>query len=151
MSPYGIHRHPSLSKNLRDDLEKGRSKKCSFANIFLSNPFTYQKNYHLPEPFWQTDLFAAPNGRKRFVKAILHPCSYKEECLLCRQIKKDKLDHFLTDCPRLSELRKELHLKLKLYNFPLENIPLKNELLRLALEKKAWRNSLTNFLIDADF
>ena len=66
-----------ISKNLREDLEKGRPKKCSFAKIFLHNPFAYQKNYHLPEPFCQPDLFETPNGRKRFVKGLLHPCSYK--------------------------------------------------------------------------
>ena len=140
-----------ISKNLREDLEKGRSKKCSFANIFLRNPFAYQKNYHLPEPFCQPDQFATPNGRKRFVKAILHPCSYKEECLLCRQIYTDKLYHFLTECPRLSKPRKQLHLKLELYNFPLEKLLLNDKLLGLALEKNAWRNSLTKFLIETDF
>ena len=130
----------------KGDLKSVASRIYSYATLFA-----YQKNYHLPEPFCQPDQFATPNGRKRFVKAILHPCSYKEECLLCRQIYTDKLYHFLTECPRLSKPRKQLHLKLELYNFPLEKLLLNDKLLGLALEKNAWRNSLTKFLIETDF
>ena len=140
------------SQNLRKDLEVGRSKSCSFASIYLSNPFIYQKKYQLVDPFPQPNCFTTPNGRKRIVKALLHPCSYSEDCLLCRQTYTDKLDHLLTTCPRISDNRKELNLRLSLYNYPLDHFPLKKtEFLKLALKKKVWRNCLTKFLVDTNY
>ena len=36
-----------LTANLRNDLRLGRAHTCSYSTIFLSNPFVYQKNYHI--------------------------------------------------------------------------------------------------------
>ena len=46
-----------ISHNLRTDLETGRSKGSSFTSLFLINPFNYQKNYHLVDPFTQPNCF----------------------------------------------------------------------------------------------
>ena len=112
-----------ISANLRKDLETGRTRICSFANIFLSNAFRYQKTYHIVEPLRQIGYFKSPDARKRFFKALLHPCSYPEECSLCGQKHKDMLGHFLSTCSRISELRKTLNLKLALYNYPKDHLP----------------------------
>ena len=73
-----------ISKNLRIDLEIGRAHNSSFAKIYLKNEFLYQQDYHIVEPFNKANCFLSPEGRYRFIKALLHPCSYTLECPLCR-------------------------------------------------------------------
>ena len=141
-----------VSQNLQKDLEIGKKKKCSFASIFLSNPKEYQKNYHLPEIFRQPNCFDTPNGRKRVVKTLLHPCSYEEKCSLCGIIYTDKLSHLLTSCQCVCGYRNEFFLKLNLYDFPKSQIlACKENFLGLILEKKIWIKCLSKFLIDVDF
>ena len=141
-----------ITQNLQNDLKIGRNKLCTFASLFLSSPVAYQKNYHLIEPFCQTTCFASPKGRKHFIKAILHPCSFNENCEKCGQQYKDKLNHYLTSCPRTSGYRKELLLKLTLYNFPKDrSATVKNDLLNAAFSNSTWKECLVNFLLDTDF
>ena len=152
LNPLSEIKKVIISRNLQKDLEVGRSKSGSFVSLFLTNVFSYQKNYHLVEPFLQPNCFDSPNGRKRFVKALLHPCSYLEECVLCREQCKDKLKHLLTTCTLASGKRKELLLQLTLYNFPRQQFPLeKDELLNSALKSIIWRKCFTKFLIDTEF
>ena len=152
VNPLHRIRRQIISHNLRSDLEMGRSKACCFTSIFLSNPFKYQKKYHLVDPLLQPDCFDSTNGRKRFIKTLLHPCSYLQTCDYCKQQYKDKFDHFLNTCPQIVGLRKELHLKLAFYNFPRDRIPpAKTDLLNLALNDRILRKCLTSFLIDSDF
>ena len=140
------------SHNLRKDLEVGRTRKCSFANIFLVNIFTYQETYHIVEPFCRDSGFASPDGRKRFVKALLHPCSYLDVCQLCRQKHSDICDHLITSCSRIPHLRKKLNLKLTLYNFPSETFLLnKSNILEQSLDNKQWRKCFTEFLSEIDY
>ena len=87
------------NQNLRNDLEIGRTRNSCFTSIFLSNVFVYQKKYHIVEPFSQANCFASPESRMRFTKALLHPCSYLEDCPFCRQKFKDICDHLITTCP----------------------------------------------------
>ena len=68
-----------ITKNLRNDLEVGRPHTCSFATIFLSNPFAYQKNYHLVEPLTMLDYSSYPN-EPQIHKALSDPCSYQKAC-----------------------------------------------------------------------
>ena len=65
LNPLHSIKKTITSQNLRKDLEVGRTRKCSFANIFLSNIFAYQKTYHIVEPFCRKSGFASPDGRKR--------------------------------------------------------------------------------------
>ena len=85
LNPLQCIKRIIISKNLRSDLENGRTCNSSFATIYLANKFLYQKNYHIVEPFNQANCFSSPQSRYRFIKAFLHPCSYIEECLLCHQ------------------------------------------------------------------
>ena len=140
-----------ISQNLQKDLEIGRKKKCSFASIFLYDPNGYRNDYHLPEKFRQPDCFETPNGRKRVVKALLHPCSCEEKCSLYGKNYTDKLCHLLTTCKRIRSYREEFFLKLK-YDFPKNHIKtFKENFLGIILEKKIWRKCLSKFLIDVDF
>ena len=141
-----------IAQNLRKDFEIGRTKKCSFAKIFLSDPNFHQKNYQLPETFRQPDCFETPIERKKVVKAILHPCSYEQNCDLCDDSYKDKFHHFLTSCPRLTGYRKELYLRLTFYSFPKDLFPMnKTQFLERVLGHKKWRCCLAKFLTDTDF
>ena len=152
LNPMHSIKRKIISHNLRTDLETGRSKACSFTSLFLINPFKYQKKYHLVDPFLQPDCFDSTNGRRRFIKALLHPCSYLQTCTYCNQQYRDKFDHFLNTCPQIFELRKELHLKLAFYNFPRDRIPpTKTDALSLALNNRILRKCLTSFLVDSDF
>ena len=95
VNPFRRLKNTIITRNLQDDLKIGINKLCSFASLFLSRPFAYQKNYHLIQPLCQTTCFPSPKGRKHFIKAILHPCSFFEDCNKCGQQYKDKLDHYL--------------------------------------------------------
>ena len=141
-----------ISHNLREDLNTGRKRSCTFASLFLSSPFAYQKRYHLVEPFRQPSCFADPNGRKHFIKAILHPCSYSENCPKCGKQYTDMLNHFSTACPQISGFRKELKLKLTFYNFPKDRKPTeKQDLLESAFHNGILRKCIVKFLHDTDF
>ena len=141
-----------ITSNLRKDLEIGRSRKSSFATVFLSNIFLYQKTYHIVEPLKQINFFASSSARKRFFKAILHPCNYSDECFRCRQKTNDMLDHLLTRCIHTLEMRNTLKLELTLYNYPNTHISRKkHQLLEKVLTKRTWLKCFTKFLIDVDF
>ena len=141
-----------VSQNLQADLKKGRLSRCPFATIFLTDPTGYQKDYCLPELFLEPNCFDTPNGRKRLVNALLHPCSYYEECSLCRQKYRDKFSHCLAACSRISRYRRELLLKLRLYNFPMNRIPMtKPDFLVKILWNKTWRKCVSKFLVEIDY
>ena len=118
-----------LLKNLRNDLEKGRKYNCIFTKIFLSNPFTYQKNYHLVKPFNKQDYSSFRKDSKILVEALLDPNSCQKECQDCGLSTEDFSTHFLTQCSKLSRSRHLLQLKLLLYNFPTEHFPFERNLL----------------------
>ena len=141
-----------LSANLRKDLEIGRTHTCGFTTIFLSNPFEYQKNYHIVEPLNRLDYSSFPNDSKVFIKSLLDPNSYLKECQHCGLPCKDMLTHFLTECQELNEPRRLLNLKLSFYNFPQEHLPLeKNVLLTLVFNNTSWRKCLGNFLNESGY
>ena len=141
-----------ISQNLDKDLQVGKGKICSFASFFLTGPSSYQKKYHIAEPFSQPRCFASPKARKHFVKALLHPCSYTEDCCFCGQRYNDKLNHILTDCPQNPSYKKELHLRLALYNFPKCRMPLnKLNFISAAFSMLIWRKCIVKFLQDVDF
>ena len=145
-----------ITHNLQKDLNVGKNSSCSFASLFLNSPSAYQKKYHLVEPFCQSGCFASPSGRKHFIKALLHPCSFSENCARCGQKYKDKLNHYLTACPPIFEHRKELRLRLTLYNYPRESPRggtwmKKQNLINAAFSKRIWRKCFVKFLRDTDF
>ena len=152
VNPFRAIKNLIIAESLRSDLERGRDSKCCFATLFLRNPTETQKRYRILEIFRQPNCFDTPDGRKRVVKALLHPCSYPEQCTNCGRQYKDKFFHFLTDCQRISGYRKELLLRLSLYNFPSDRIPMKKvEFMSQILERKVWRKYLAKFLVDTDF
>ena len=151
LNPLRCIKRTIISKNLRNDLETGRQRNCSFAKIYLTNVFHYQKTYQIVEPFNQANCFSSPEGRYRFIKALLHPCSYIVECPLCRQLHKDTCEHFLTSCPQTVAAKKRFLLKLTLYNYP-DTAPLqRTEILERSLGNTVWRKCLTDFLTETSY
>ena len=141
-----------ISQNLRKDLEDGRTRTCCFTKNFLTDPFSYQKSYQIVQPFDQANCFSSPNSRKRFIKALLHPCSYLENCLLCGDQTRDSCDHLLTTCTRIPDPRKKLRLKLALYNYPANHFPLsKSSIIEHSLSNRLWRKCFAEFLTEVDF
>ena len=152
LNPLHFIKKVIISHNLRVDLNEGRTRKSTFSKIYLVNPFVYQEKYQILEPFTQENCFSTSNGGKRFVKALLHPASYLENCTLCGVQHSDICDHLLTSCPRTPHHRKKLRLKLILYNYPIDKFPLtKESIFKNALGNKAWRKCPTDFLIDVDY
>ena len=93
----------------------------------------------------------SPLVRKHFIKALLHPCSYPEYYPLCGEQTSDICDHLLTTCPRISDPRKKLHLKLTLYNYPANHFPLtKSTVIQLSLTNGVWRKCFADFLREVD-
>ena len=152
LNPLHYIRKVVISHHLRDDLEVGRTRNCSFSKIYLADPFVYQKSYHIVKPFTQENCFTSRKGRKHFIKALLHPASYSENCPLCLEENTDMCEHLLTTCPRIPDFRKKLHLKLTLYNYPVENhLVSKLGIIKNSLINKAWRKCFTEFLADVDY
>ena len=122
---------------------------ASFSRTFSS---TKKPTILYIEPFCRLQGFSSPDGRKRFVKALLHPCPYMDKCPLCREEHMDVCDHLITSCSRIPDPRKRLQLKLRLYNFPTESLPLnKNNILVRAMDNSVWRRCLTEFLSEIDY
>ena len=160
LAPTSLHRllNPShyikriiIAKNLRTDLEIGRTRNCSFARIYLTNAFLYQKTYHIVEPFDQANCFTFPEGRYRFIKALLHPCSYSEECPLCRLQQKDTCEHFITFCTKTVDAKRKLLLKLTLYNYPTRAPLNKVDIIEHSLGNRVWRKCFTDFLTEINY
>ena len=138
--------------NLRKDLEHARTRDCCFSKFYLLNPFTYQKEYQIVEPFRQANCFSSSDNRKHYVKALLHPCSYFENCSLCGEQTRDTCDHLLTSCPSVPDPRKKLHLKLTLYNYPTTHLPLtKSSIIELSLSNRLWRKCFAEFLKEVNY
>ena len=152
LNPLQYIKRIIISENLRGDLEEGRTRSCCFSKNFLRNPFHYQEKYHIVHPFSLADSFSSAYGRKRFIKALLHPCAYDDHCPLCSEQTRDVCDHFLTTCSHISALREKLRLTLLLYNYPADYFPLnKLSLIELALTNRLWRRCFAKFLTDVDF
>ena len=113
---------------------------------FLST-LCYQKKYHIVHPFRQANCFSSANGRKRFIKALLHPGTYLDSCPLCGEHTNDICEHMLTKCTRIPGPREKLHRKLILYDYPQTHFSLtKTAIIEHSLTIRLWRKCLAEFL-----
>ena len=152
MNPLQNIKRIIIAANLRKDMQIARDCTCSFTSIFLSNPFKYQKKYHIVDPLQRPDNSTFPNDSKVFVRTLLDPNTYEKKCQHCSRATKDIFSHFLNQCPKLLKSRRLLELNLSLYNFPKQQFPLnKNALLTLAFGNTCWRKCLANFLMEGNF
>ena len=110
-----------VRKWLKNDLNIGRKRSCAFTDIFLTNIFSYQKSYHLVEPFIKQDFFSSATARCFVTKFLLQSRAFFRKCIFCSLDCRDILSHKLFFCRRLDEQNRLLRSKLILYNFQTKN------------------------------
>ena len=152
----GLTNPPSYIKNkimvfhLKNDLNIGRRRPCSFGDIYLSNIFSYQKSYHLVEPFLNQDFFPSASARCNVVKVLLSSRAFTRNCHFCSLEVSDLLSHKLFFCKNVEKSKHLLRSKLALYNFPADKLTDNNFFLRTVLERKIWTKCFSEFLADTD-
>ena len=92
-----------LKFSLKNDKEIGRKRSCAFRDIYLSNVFSYQKSYHLVEPFTNRDFFSSASARSKIAKALLYPRAFSRKCIFCLLEFKDILSHQVFSCVKVEK------------------------------------------------
>ena len=108
--------------NLKNDLNVGRRRPYSFGDIYLSRIFSYQKSYHLVEPFLNQDFFSSASARCNVVKVLLSSRAFTRKCNFCSHDVSDILSHQLFFCKSVEKYKRLLRSKLALYNFPVDKL-----------------------------
>ena len=62
-NPASFIKKKIIAFSLKKDLDIARKRPCAFTDIFLSNIFSYQKSYHLVEPYIIQDFFSSAAAR----------------------------------------------------------------------------------------
>ena len=152
INPFRGIKQLVLVKNLADDLSKGRTRRCPFSKLYLTNPFHYQKNYHLVDIFLSLNVFQYRIARVRFIRGLLYCSAFPKTCSFCERECRDLLGHLIFHCSAIEGLREKLKASLKFYNFPDDLQPTSiSDYFEFSRKNKLWRNCFTNFLIDFDF
>ena len=82
-NPASFIKDKILAFSLKKDLSIGRNRSCAFTDIYLSNIFSYQKSYHLVEPFLEKDFFTSASARFFVNKFLLHSRAFHRRCNFC--------------------------------------------------------------------
>ena len=69
-NPASQVKSKALYFNLKKDLEVGRRRPCAFRDIYLSNIASYEKSYHLVNPFLNADFFPSASARCNVVIVV---------------------------------------------------------------------------------
>ena len=111
------------------------------SEIFISpiNLYTYQKSYHLVEPFLNLDFFQSASARCKMVKVFLYPRTFSRKCLYCSLEFKDILSHHIFSCKNVEKYTRLLRSKLRLYNFPADKLREDNNFLGTVLDEMLYR------------
>ena len=149
-NPAAFIKDKILAFCLKNDLSIGRKRSCAFTDIYLDNIFSYQKSYHLVEPFLEKDFFSSASARCSVTKFLLQSRAFYRRCIFCSLECKDILSHHLFLCPRQNNARRLLRSKLLLYNFPADKLSNKKILFGTVLSKKIWTNCFSEYLADID-
>ena len=115
--PYDIQWQPFINeRRVKKDLSIGRNRSCAYTDIYLSNIFSYQKSYHLVEPFLNQDFFPSASARCNVVKVLLSSRAFTRKCNFCSLEESDILSHQLFFCKNVENYRRLLRSILALYN-----------------------------------
>ena len=134
-----------LTFSLKNDLKISRNRSCAFTDIYLSNIFSYQKSYHLVDPFLSHDFFVSASARCFVTKFLLQARTFHRKCIFCSLEFKDSHSHHLFLCTHLKKQRCLLRNKLVLYNFPSDNFGNKKIFYETVLSKKIWTQCFSEF------
>ena len=147
--PSSYIKNKTVIFHLKKDLEIGRRRPCAFGDIYLSNVFSYQKSYHLVQPFLKKDFFLSASARCKVVKVLLYPRAFTRKCNFCSQEFHDVLSHQLFSCINLETYVRLLRSKLAFYNFPMDKLTNKY-FLGTVLGRKIWTKCFCEFLADIE-
>lgn len=139
-----------LAFGLQNDLKIGRNRSCAFADIYLSNNFTYQKSYHLVDPFPQQDFFSSASAKCFVTKFLLQSRAFYKKCIFCSCDFKDVFSHQWFLCAQLQDQRRLLRNKLILYNFSSEILGNKKIFYETVLSRKIWTKCFAEFFAGID-
>ena len=139
-----------LAFSLKNDLNMGRLRSCAFSKIYLSNIFSYQKSYHLVEPFLAQDFFSSAPAKCFVTKFLLQSHAFHRKCVACTLEFKDIVSHQLFSCRNLEDQKRLLRSKLVLYNFPSQLLDDKKNFYVNILRRKIWTKCFSEFLADID-
>ena len=123
---------------------------CAFTDIFLSNIFSYQKSYHLVEPFIEQEFFSSASARCFVTKFLLQSRAFFKKCIFCSLECKDIHSHILFFCRRLEKQNRLLRSKLLLYNFPNSKLCNERSFYETVIKKKVWAKCFSEFLAETD-
>ena len=149
-NPASFIKDKILTFSLKNDLSIGRNRSCAFTDIYLANIFSYQKSYHLVEPFFENNFFSSASARCSVTKFLLQSRAFDRKCIFCSSESKDILSHHLFSCSQQENARRLLRKKLVLYNFPADKLRNKKKFLGTVLSKKIWTNCFSEYLADID-
>ena len=139
------------SKNLSDDLARGRTRSSPFSIVYLADPFRYQKRYQLVDVFHELDAFYARRAQAKFVRALLYGGAFRARCN-CNGEFSDLLDHKLFRCNVTIRLRDRLKANLDLYNLPRgTRLSSAVDYFEISRRSRLWRKCFASFLVDAEF
>ena len=94
-NPASFIKDKILAFCLKNDLSIGRKRSCAFTDIYLTNIFSYQKSYHLVEPFFEKDFFSSASARCSVTKFLLQSRAFYRRCKFCSVESKDILSQYL--------------------------------------------------------
>ena len=149
-NPTSFIKDKILSFSLKNDLSIGRKRSCAFSDICLTNLFSYQKTYHLVEPFLKQDFFTSASARCLVTRFLLQSQTFFRKCYFCSLELKDIISHQLFSCTKLEDKRRLLRSKFVLYNFPANKLNNKITFYMAVLSKRIWTKCLSEFLADID-
>ena len=149
-NPASFIKDKILTFRLKNDLSIGRNRSCAFTDIYLANIFSYQKSYHLVEPFFENNFFSSASARCSVSKFLLQSRAFERKCIFCSFESKDILSHHLFSCSQLENARLLLREKLVLYNFPADKLSNKKLFFATVLSKKIWTKCFSEYLADID-
>ena len=150
LNPKSYIKNKILAFSLNNDLKIGRKRSCAFTDIFLTNIFSYQKSYHLVEPFTEQDFFPSATARCFVTKFLLQSRAFFRKCIFCSLECKDIHSHKLFFCRRLDKQNRLLRSKLLLYYFPNEKLRKEKTFYETVLSKKVWTKSFSEYLALTD-
>ena len=148
INPASYIKDRILAFSLKNDLNIGRKRSCAFSDIYLSNIFSYQKTYHLVEPFSIHDFFSSASARCLVTRFLLQSRTFFRKCYFCSLELKDIISHQLFSCTKLEDKRRLLRSKFVLYNFPANKLINKNTFYMTVLSKKICTKCFAEFLAD---
>ena len=152
LNPFRMIKPIVSSKNLWDDLARGRTRSSPFSIVYLANPFRYQKRYQLVDVFLELDAFYTRRAQAKFIRALLYGGAFRTRCNFCDGEFSDLLDHKLFRCNGTARLRDRLKANLDLYNLPRGTcLSSAADYFEISRGSRLWRKCFTSFLVDVDF